>query len=295
MKVQNLKIKMENYNLKFKILTPFLFCFLFCIEAQAAQINFEPPPSSYQVGDNFTLSLVLDTEGESINAVELKILVPKLLRIKSISKNGSAIQLWVSEPSFSGDTISLAGGIPGGFSGPKGLIAKINLEAAAVGDGNIALSSESSLLLNDGQGTKLDLKAAGGPAFKVVPKPKGETEKQPAKSNEQEKVSKEDKRKPESFKILFGKDPRVFEEEPFLSFFTTDQDSGVEHYEVKLGKSPFKIGQSPYLLKDLPARTVIRVRAYDTAGNYTESIYPGFFKRIWWKLITVVKFFDTIK
>lgn len=263
---------------------------------QAAQIYFEPQPAEYRVGDSISLSLFLDTENESINAVEINILVPELLRVKSISKNGSAIQLWVSEPSFSSKTVSLAGGIPGGLIGSKALIAKVFLEAAAVGEGNIAFMPGSAVLLNDGQGTKLDLKIAGGPAFKVIPRPKGvpaDTLKSEESSPEsiKEKAKKEDKKKPEKFEILFGKDPRVFGDNNFISFFTIDADSGVDRYEVKLGKELFKIAQSPYLIKDIAPRTVVKVRAYDLIGNYRESTYPSLLKRIWWRLITLVPFF----
>ena len=272
-----------------KIILLSIFSFLFSGSAFAARVYFEPQPSTYKVGDNFTLSLVLDTEGQSINAVEINISVPKLLKIKNISKSGSVIQLWVSEPSFSGKIINLTGGIPGGTATSKGTIAKVTFEAIAIGEGNIAFTPGSSVLLNDGQGTKLDLKIAGGPIFKVIPRPKKSPKELP-KESEPKKEDKEtkDNKKPEKFKILVGEDPRVFSGQKFISFFTTDKDSGIDYYEIKEGKGDYKIAQSPYLLSDQEKmRTVIRVRAYDTAGNYKESIYPNLFIRIWWKLLNI--------
>src|SRR3989338_6884457 len=155
-----------------KLILLSIFYFLFSDSAFAARVYFEPPPTTYKVGDNFTLSLVLDTEAQSINAVEISISVPKLLKIKNISKSGSMIQLWVNEPSFSGEVINLTGGIPGGTTISKGIVAKITFEAAAIGSGNIAFMSNSSVLLNDGQGTKLDLEMTGGPMFSIIPRPK---------------------------------------------------------------------------------------------------------------------------
>lgn len=271
-------IVMKNFNLvKFTGLLAVALCsFLVFGRAEAAQVYFELPSGSSKVGDEFSAALFLDTEGITINAVEFKILIPELLKIKSISKGSSVIKLWVNEPSFSGKTISLAGGVPGGLTSSKGLIARINLQAAAVGEGNIALMPESAIFLNDGQGTKLDLKTVGGPVFQVIPKGK-ETIPSVSKAPE-----KKETKKPDKFKILFGQDPRVFGDEKFISFFTTDRDTGVDHYEVRLGKGPFKIAQPPYLIKDVPPRTVIRVRAYDTEGNYRETVYPGLFKRSWW-------------
>ena len=276
---------------------------VFAPYAYGARVYFDPPPRQHKVGDSIIIDLYVDTEQESINAVDINILIPALLRVKSISKNGSVIQLWVSEPSFSGKTVTLTGGIPGGLKTSKGLIVELTLEAVAVGEGNIAFMPGSSVLLNDGQGTQLDLKTAGGPLFKIVPKPKETAEPSPElkEKTEEEKpkeevkkeekipvIGKPDKKKPDKLEILFGKDPRVFEGENFVSFFAVDADSGVDHYEIKLGKESFKVAKPPYLLKDVEPRTVLRVRAYDTAGNYAEKVYPGLIKRIWWWIIKLL-------
>ena len=258
---------------------------VFVSSADAAKVYFEPSPAIYKVGDSFTLSLLLDTEGQSINALDISIQVPELLKIKDISKNGSIIQLWVSEPSFYGGIITLTGGIPSGTTTSKGTVAKITFEAAAIGEGNIAFTPGSSILLNDGQGTKLDLEMAGGPIFQIVPKPKETIIVSPESSPKEapmEVAEKKDNKKPEKFEILISEDPRVFNGQKFISFFSADRDSGVVYYEVKEGKGDYKIAKSPYLLGDQNLRTVIRARAYDGAGNYRESVYPNIFIRVWW-------------
>jgi len=264
-----------------------LVIFLTAGYVDAARVFFEPQPAIYKVGDSFTLSLILDTEAQSINAVEISISVPKLLKIKNISKSGSVIQLWVSEPSFSGEVINLTGGIPGGTTISKGIIVKITFEAAAIGSGNIAFMSNSSVLLNDGQGTKLNLEMTGGPVFNVIPRPKESSTQELGQNKENLKLN--DNKKPERFQIMIGQDLRVFSGQKFISFFTTDKDSGVDHYEVREGDGDYKIGQSPYLLSDQETmRTVTRVRAYDGIGNYRESVYPGFFKRILWRFLKIL-------
>ena len=271
--------------------------FIIALPAHAARIYFEPQPTAYKVGDSFALSLVLDAEGQSVNAIDIKLLAPKLLKIKNISKSGSMIQLWVSEPSFSGGTINLTGGIPSGTTTSKGTIAKITFEAMAIGEGNIALVPGSAVLLNDGQGTKLDLKTAGGPVFQVIPRPKEiitvspEPQKTPAKDDENKEIK--DNKKPEKFEILIGEDPRVFDGKKFISFFSTDKDSGIDRYEIKEGKGDYKIAQSPYLLSDQGLRSVIRVRAYDGATNYKESVYPSIFIRVLWRFLDLFSFFKT--
>ncbi|OGM96162.1 MAG: hypothetical protein A3B86_02570 [Candidatus Yanofskybacteria bacterium RIFCSPHIGHO2_02_FULL_38_22b] len=259
------------------------------LQAEAARIYFEPQPTIYKVGDSFVLSLLVDTEGQSINAVDISILVPQLLKIKNISKSGSMVQLWVSEPSFYGGTINLTGGMPGGTTTSKGTIAKVTFEAAAVGEGNLAFTSDSSVLLNDGQGTKLGLQTVGGPVFQVIPKPKEVVTVSPEPKSKQTSTAVEEKieeskdnKKPERFEILIGEDPRVFDGQKFISFFSTDKDTGIDRYEVKEGRGDYKIAQSPFLLFDQELRTVLKVRAYDVAGNYRESVYPNILKRIWW-------------
>lgn len=287
---------MKKIKISKKLLFPILFSTLYFILSNnvfAAQVYFEPQPATYKVGDSFTLSLFLDTEGQSINAIELNIVAPQLLRIKNISKNSSAIQLWVQEPGFSGETINLTGGIPGGLKTSNGLIAKISFQAAAVGEGNIAFSTGSSVLLNDGQGTKLDLKTSGGPVFKVIPRPKEILTNTPepgksAKENEKP-PGKQDQKRPDKFKILSGSDPRVFDGKDFISFFTVDSGSGIDRYEIKLGEGDFRVAQAPYLLEGLAPRTVIKVRAYDSSGNYREVVYPGILKRFWWWIIELIR------
>jgi len=275
--------------------------------AYAARVYFEPAGGQFEVGDSINVSVFLDTEGESINAVELGVKVPQLLRIKSISKSGSAIQLWVKEPSFSNNNVSLIGGIPGGSKSSRMLISKIVTQASAIGEGSIGFLPDSSVLLHDGQGTALTLTSVSGGVFKIVPRAKTEETPVPAEEGEDEEESttpapeedvKEeaeieitDKKRPQKFDILIGSDPRVFDGQHFISFFSTDKDSGIDRYEVKEGKGEYKIAQSPYLLDDQNLKTVIRVRAYDGVGNYRESVYPGLLKRVWWQILKLFNLF----
>lgn len=273
---------------------------LFLIQSvEAAKIFFEPAESTYEVGDSITVNVKLNTQGQNINAVDLSISYPPLLEVQSISKSGSIIQLWVQEPNYTNTGIFLSGGLPGGTSTSNGVIAKLTLKAKAIGDGGLQLTPASSVLLNDGEGTKASLNA-GITVFHITPQikkatenpaasPKKEPEKSPTPEPEKgkDKGEVEDKVKPQKFNILFAKDPRLFNGNDFISFFTVDSGSGVDHYEVKLGKSDFKIAQAPFSLEGLAPRTVIKVRAYDTEGNYRETIYPGLLRRIYWQILRI--------
>ena len=60
--------------------------------------------------------------------------------------------------------------------------------------------------------------------------------------------------------------------DPTLSFETTDATSGVDHYELSLDNAEFKTVLSPYTTPILdPGTHNVAVRAYDKAGNMTES------------------------
>lgn len=289
-----------NHQLQFSLLWLILFTVFFAGHADASRIFFEPVNNTHEVGELFTVNVKLDTQGENINAVDLGILYPPLLEIKSISKSGSAIQLWVQEPNFTSTGIFISGGSPGGIKSSNTLIGKITMKAKAIGDGNFQLTPSSAVLLNDGQGTKASL-TMGQASFNVIAQSKkeptptpsggggtkpGESVKPlPDSSASPQVVSGEeeskDTTKPKKFQIFLGQDPRVFEGKKFISFFTTDSKSGIDHYEVKEGDSDYKIAQSPYLLSDQELRSVIRVRAYDGAGNYRETVYQGLLKRFW--------------
>jgi len=106
-----------------------------------------------------------------------------------------------------------------------------------------------------------------------------------------------DTQPPEEFKPETGKSPSVFEGKYFLSFATKDSGSGIDHYEILEigdgGEEVWKIGESPYLLKDQTLQSTIRVKAIDKAGNERiAEIIPSLPKRPislpGWKIILVL-------
>ncbi len=290
-----------NHNLsiiiKFGCLLVAVLFFIFPASAQAARVFFEPTESTHAVGDTFSVDVRIDTEGETINALDLGIIYPPLVNVAGINKTGSAIQLWVFEPNFTSTGIFLTGGNPSGISGSNKIIARLSLQAKAIGDGIFQLSPNSTVLLNDGQGTQAKLRISN-PAIHIVPKQVSIKPSTPIPSNSlvvspSPSVSNmpQDKTRPESFTIFVGRDPNIFGGQYFASFFTTDAESGVDHYEIQENGGPFKIAQNPYLLSDQTLKSVVRVRAYDNAGNFRESTYPSLLKRFWLWILHILAFF----
>jgi hypothetical protein len=268
-----------------------VFCSLVVSEkASAAFIYFEPASVTKAVGESFTMNIRLNTEGENVNAVDVTLTYPPLLVATGISKSGSAVQLWVQDPSYTNSTLSLTGGVPGGLNSSSALLARVTFQARAVGDGGLSLGGGSSVLLNDGQGTRASLRLVGNvvhvtaksggktPIPSITPKTSGNESASPTPW--EVPSDGEDTDKPKKFIVSVEKDARVFGGKHFVSFFTTDETSGVDHYEIKEGSAPYKIARTPYLLTDQKLRSVVRVRAYDSAGNYRESVYPGILKRM---------------
>lgn len=233
---------------------------------RAAILYLEPKENKYSNGDLFLVNLMIDTEGERINAAQIELnFPPDKLEAVEISKGGSIFSFWPEEPSFSNEAgkISLVGGIPRGFEGKGKIVSivfKVIFSENESSFAEINFSEKNQVLLNDGLGTKTDLKFQKS-VFTLFSK-KGEIPK-----NEWEEELKKDKIPPEPFEIVLDKTPLIFEGKYFIAFQTVDHQTGIDHYEVKEGKKPWKKAQSPYLLEDQTLSSKISVKAVDKAGN----------------------------
>lgn len=59
-------------------------------------------------------------------------------------------------------------------------------------------------------------------------------------------------------------------ESALLAFGTTDETSGIDHYEVAMNDAPYEPAESPLVLKDLrQGEAFVQVKAVDRAGNAT--------------------------
>ncbi len=220
---------------------------------EGATFRVESETASYAVGDEFLVTILVDSEGESINAFEGRVVFPEeLVEFKGIREQGSIVNLWITEPPhFSGLT-------PGGYRG-QGVLFSLIFQAKAQGAGSIGIE-EGRVLLNDGQATPAALEISHFPFS--VEEPEGRAISQ---------VSIEDTEAPEPFELRIARDSSVFGGRAFLVFATQDKNSGVSHYEVSLIKSgaatDWVRAKSPFLLEDFEELRRIEVRAVDRAGN----------------------------
>ncbi len=170
--MKNLKIKMKNDNVKFKIIF-FGLClfFIWFSCAKASTVYIIPQYQNIYEGDTFLADVQIDTEQESINALEGTVIFPenKLAAI-DIIKGDSIIGLWIKEPNYSSKKgeISFAGGMPKGFSG-QGSLFKIIFKVSDGGGSTAEVFIKDNLrvLLNDGKATAAKVKFLSG-SYRIV-------------------------------------------------------------------------------------------------------------------------------
>lgn len=269
---------MQNSKFKNLIIILFLISNFWAFKARAAILYFEPKAGDYSRGDVFLVNLKIDTDREKINAGQVELLFPNdKLEVIEISQGNSIFTFWPQPPSFSNESgkITFVGGLPLGFEGEGKILTiafRVIFSENEKSFAEINFSPESQVLLNDGQGTKAKLETKKA-IFTLYSK-QAEILK-----NEWEEEIKQDKTPPEPFEISLGKDPLIFNGKYFIVFQTVDQKTGLDHYEVKEGKKPWKKAQSPYLLEDQNLTSKILVKAVDKAGNERISELPPLFPK----------------
>ncbi len=239
------------------------------VPAGAAQISLETAQTTMGVGQRFEISVYVSSKEKTVNAFSGTVNLPSFIIPLAIRDGNSLIALWSRRPTVSGNEISFAGIIPGGWKGPRGYLFSFIADASSVGSGVINLS-EINVLLNDGKGTPDSI------FFKTLSLSVNET----TPIVESVKNIK-DNEPPEVFKLNIGHSEGLFSGDAFLVFTAQDKGSGIDHYEImetenKLSdetKGRWKYTESPYRLDDQSLRSFIYVRAFDRIGNVRVSVY----------------------
>lgn len=258
---------------KIKIIIIVCFLSLFAVPVFAAEIFFDAKTREISVGERFEVGIFLNTEGEYINAVEGKVIFSEdLLEFKEIRDGNSIINFWIERPRVSGGEVLFSGITPGGYSGEKGLIFSLVFQSTQGGRGLVEFRDIKGLL-NDGEGTEIEMTISN---LQFI------TSEQTSLSQAVES-GKEDTDRPEAFEPVIASDPAIFDGKYFLIFATQDKGSGIGRYEVREGKGPFVIAESPYLLQNQNLDDKITVKAVDRSGNERIIILPPQKPKPWYK------------
>jgi len=291
-------IKHVKNTIKFRVILLVISAFLLLMpfRADGATLYLEPSEGEFQKGDTFIVEVKIDTEKECINTVEVELkFSPEVLKAIDFSQGSSILTLWPKVPEINqaSGLVSFAGGIPGGYCGeipgdpgPSHLLGRIVLQATQQGEAKLEFLDSSKVLLNDGLGTPAKLKTQGA-VFTILSEPFDYTQ---GKDEWQEELKK-DTIPPELFEIEIHQDVLIFEGKYFITFSTTDKQTGLSHFEVKEGDRDWQVAESPYLLEDQSLKSIIKVKAVDKAGNERIAEYiPEVSKKafFWWIVVVIL-------
>lgn len=151
------------------VFTAAILWFLISNSAQAANFSISPSSGTYTVGSTFEVSVVTDTKGQTINAVQLNLSFPvDKLQLVSPSAGNSIISIYTTPPKYDNSTgkIEIIGGIPNGINTSNGLITKLTFRVKGVGNASLRFTGDLQILLNDGRGTNV-LENTFGATYKL--------------------------------------------------------------------------------------------------------------------------------
>jgi hypothetical protein len=228
----------------------------------AAEIRLDPAGFLVSTNERFTMTVTLDTAGETINAVEGRLLFPDAaVEVSRITDGGSVIVLWLERPTVQGSSIAFSGIVPGGFAGESGELFSVTFRGRAPGEGTVELTDQR-VLLNDGQGTETAV-SANSASIAVSSATVPTTPMAPGS----DPADRPDRQPPEPFEPRLIQDPNQFAGQWFLVFVAEDKGSGIGRYEVCEGDLGCRPAESPYVLRDQRLVGELSVKAYDRQGN----------------------------
>lgn len=269
---------------------------------QAATLYLDASDSEIDRGDVVRVAARLDTDeaaGECVNVVDAVITYSPNILPLDVSLGRSIFSVWVEEPTINTDdrTITFAGGIPNGYCGriqgdPRltNVIADIIFRSPGMTIGGdvekddstarVEFTDQTRVFLNDGAGTEAQL--ATSPVSIELSDRTGQV------SDPWRALVDADEVPPQPFSISLDQDEKAFGQRYFITFGTTDKQTGIDHYEVMeepldasdlftwgSATAPWIKTRSPYVLKNQTLNSTIRVKAIDKAGNeYIATLVP---------------------
>jgi len=258
--------------MKISIILFSIFYFLFsALPAQAAELTLVLRDAHRDASADYEIVVLLDTEGQEINALEGKVVFPpEVLSVQDIHEASSLITFWVEDPQQSEPgIINFAGIIPGGFNGRKGVLFSVLFKSEGSGEGVVEMR-DLKVLLNDGLGTAVPVRATLArlnPLLDII---------KPAEAIERDSTP------PEEFTPIISSDINVFDGEKFLVFYAQDKGSGISHYEV-LENGKFVRTTNPHRLANQKLNEPIVLKAVDKSGNERLAELPAYNRKTFYE------------
>lgn len=237
--------------------------FVMPFSADAAKIFINPLEKGLVVGNTTTLKVMVDTGGQEINTAEGVVNFGTSANVVSLNTGGSIFDLWARKPSLEKSSISFTGGSTSGVFGSALRIFSVAVKPTSAKPLKINFENAFAYL-NDGKGTKIVL---DGSPIELPVAQTGE------KNDDVAALLAADTAPPAKFSIELGRDQGINDGKYFVSFYATDDASGINRYEVTENKLPAVRSGNVYVLQDQTLSGEIEVRAIDNAGNVrTETL-----------------------
>lgn len=224
------------------------------------------------VGDTFPVAVSVNTELESINAIEGSILFSSSVELVAVRHEGSVVPLWVTPPREGGQgVVHFAAVIPGGYRGvATGNLFTLVLRARTAGTARLSFGRADSYL-NDGKGSAARTRAADV-TLQIAPV-----------AGDAQTFLVSDTTPPEPFTLTLVPAGEVGGTESVLVWNPVDKGAGVRESLVCIGFRRCVVAASPYALHDADTRQLIRVQVVDGEGNAAHA-YLFTLRALWWHL-----------
>lgn len=231
---------MQIYNLQFTIYKKILFLLFFVV----IWLLFIPI-----LTEAYTVEISVDTDKESVNAIEGVIVLPRAALVGDISLGDSAVLMWIKSPVVENGRVRFAGITPGGFTGKYPLF-YISTDTAQVDMSQIIFESVSAVR-SDGSGQVVPVRLSV--SYRDLPV---------------------DTEMPEPFTPAISSSEDILNGEKFVVFAAQDNGTGVKYYEtastwvMSPNEDEWSREISPKVLSKTELFKKIHIKAVDDAGNY---------------------------
>lgn len=144
------------------------------VSAAEAALFIEPETGAYTIGEIFEIRVYADTDGAEVNAAEAELTFnPDAIEIQKVSTDGSILDAWPTQPTFSNQTGTLrfAGWTKSPYRGSRGLLVTVQFKALRSRPSNAYLAA-GAILAADGKGSNIITSMRSG-LYTVSPREEG--------------------------------------------------------------------------------------------------------------------------
>lgn len=209
------------------------------------------------VGDLVSVGVWVHPNGESIDTVRAALTFTDELSVEDVTI-GTAFPRVSPGNAYDNQegTLSVGAFVIGSPVTGDSLLATVVFRAVSEGAAQVAVGQESRLI--SGGEERADASGHTGVGISVA---RGEEVDVAYEASE-------DTEPPNPIEPYTPRTRYLAGEDALLEFGTTDDGSGIDHYEVSLNDGPYVEASSPYIIQDLPQGDLfIQVKAVDRSGN----------------------------